>query len=691
MRRTAPVALILATLLAAGAFTTGGAEPAELKKLFPKEAEVLVERDGLARLPLPAEVLAACRPDLSDLRLFDLDGLEVPFLLDAGREEKEAIEIIQSVDPPVLEAARDEIRREDGPPLRRETFELEVPDVPPRAGNWVLTAEIGLEGFVARLQVEGIGANGEATALVTDGSLFRLRGMRRMAKLRVPLPPFEANRLRVAVETELGSWLQPVFRLESAHQLGRGMQIAVPLELLSSRSGEGRTVIELSRPRGIVPDLLRVETVTGTFDRKIEIRDQGPGSSAQPLGSGRVFRVEGLVPIGERDVTLAPARGDRLRIEIDDGDSPPLAEPAFAAVIRRPALIFSVPSGRPGEGTGRLRFGGGRAHRPRYDLSGLLPPTATGERAEAVARLHDPEAVGPARLGEIGANPAYDGTPALAFAMHPGAEIDRRVFSHVRPLKVPAASEGLSRLRLEPADLAVLTGGLSDLRVADHDSRQWPYLLERWMTADFVPMEVESPESHGGTSVYSLRPPVSPLRLDRLLLETDTEFFNRAFHLEADVTDESDERTLVRGRLTRPISDPRAVSIQVSPTRVESLRLVIEDGDDAPLAFRSVKARVLLPELYLTAPEGDYALLLGAPDKDAPRYELERIRDVVLAVRAEPITVGDLAENPDFSLRARLRGGSLHRTILLWGVLILAVVVLGFMTLRLARRESAES
>jgi hypothetical protein len=680
-------------MLITGVVWTDGAEPVELRKLFPNEAEVLVEEDGLARLVLPTEILTSCRPDLSDLRLFDLDGREVPFLLDAGRgaTADDTREVIQHFDPPVLEAARAEVRREDGPPLRRETFELGLPESTPQTGNWVLVVEIGEAGFVARVQVEGLGAEEEATPLVVDGSIFRLRGVRRVEKLRLPLPPFAGPRLKVTVETELSIWLQPAFRLESARQLERGMQVAVPLDMLSSRSGDGRTVIDLFRPRGIVPDLLRIETVTGTFNRKVEVWDQGPASAAKPLGSGRVYRVEGLVPIVEQEVTLHPARGDRLRVEIRDGDSPPLADPAFAAVIRRPSLIFSVPSDRPGENAGHLRFGGGRAHPPRYDLSGLLPLAATGKRAEAAVRLYDPLAVRPARLGSIRTNPAYDGAPALAFAMHPSAEIDRRVFSHIRSLRVPVASEGLSRLRLEPADLAVLTDDLSDLRVADDASNQWPYLLEHEMVADFVSLRVEGPERRDDTSIYELRTPVSPLRFDRILLDTDTEFFDRAFRLEAEVTGENDERILASGRLARPIGDPRAVRIEVSPARVEAMRLVIEDGDDAPLAFQSITARVLLPELYLTAPEGDYDLLLGAPDEDAPHYELGRIRDVVLAVRAESITAGKLEENPDYSLQARLQGQGMQRTVLLWGVLILAVVVMAFLTLRLARRESAES
>ena len=130
------------------------------------------------------------------------------------------------------------------------------------------------------------------------------------------------------------------------------------------------------------------------------------------------------------------------------------------------------------------------------------------------------------------------------------------------------------------------------------------------------------------------------------------------------------------------------MSIAVPPVRLASIDLVVEDGDDAPLEFRSAQARVVLPEVYLTAPEGRYTRLLGAPDHDPPRYELERVRDVVLAVKAAPIAAGPLEPNKDYSLHARLTGQGYRQTALLWTALSAAVVVLVFMTLRLARRES---
>ena len=235
--------------------------------------------------------------------------------------------------------------------------------------------------------------------------------------------------------------------------------------------------------------------------------------------------------------------------------------------------------------------------------------------------------------------------------------------------------------------MAVLSDDLSDLRIVDDASHQWPYLIERGAATDLLPLAVEGPEVKEGISRYRLRPPVSPLRLDRILLDTGSGFFDRPYRVEAGLA-EGETKTLARGRLIRAIGDPRPVSIEFPSSRLASLDLLVEDGDDVPLDFRSVRARVLRPELYLTAPAGRYALLMGAPGQSAPRYELERVRDVVLAVKAAPIETSRLEPNGDYSLKARLKGQGLQQTVLMWAALIAAVVILAFMTLRLARRET---
>src|SRR5438876_1056986 len=133
---------------------------------------------------------------------------------------------------------------------------------------------------------------------------------------------------------------------------------------------------------------------------------------------------------------------------------------------------------------------------------------------------------------------------------------------------------------------------------------------------------------------------------------------------------------------------PRASpSSACAPARVVALELVVQDGDDAPLEFRAARARLVLPELFLAAPAGDYFLLVGDPKASAPSYELTRVRDVVLAVTSAPVEAKASGPNPDYS-RARLaieRRGDLVPQVLLWSVLVAAVVVLTALTLRLAR------
>src|SRR4029077_9606142 len=47
----------------------------DLRRLFPQQADVFVPLPGgLSRLRVPPEVLAACRPGLSDVRLLDRRG-----------------------------------------------------------------------------------------------------------------------------------------------------------------------------------------------------------------------------------------------------------------------------------------------------------------------------------------------------------------------------------------------------------------------------------------------------------------------------------------------------------------------------------------------------------------------------------------------------------------------------------------
>jgi hypothetical protein len=652
------------------------AADADLRQLFPGAADVAVESPGeLVRLPLPAAVLAACRPDLADLRVFDAQGREVAYLVDAGSPARVPREVSERRPATVLSARRDEVRRDPAPPLQRETYVLEPPPADADVANWDLVFHTERARFVRRVDVSVEAADGGAVSIVEDGSIFRLPNVAD-DRTRLALPPLSGARLTVTLEGDDGTYLEPRLAFAAEHVVGPHAEAVVALEEIGRRRVEGRTILEVVRPRGLVPDVVRIDTSSQAFSRTVEVYDAGPGVEDELLGRATVFRMQAVTAVDEHEVPLRPARGDRLRVEIDDGDSAPLDGLVVSAAVRQPALVFALEGG--GDPAATVYFGGGRAYRPRYDVARL-------------AARREPGATAVGRLGPVRPNPLFDGAPALAFAMRPGAEIDTGLYRARRAIRVEPSVEGLSRLVLAPDDVASARSDLADVRVADAEGRQWPYLLEADGAREWWPLALASPVRREGTSRFRLGLPAATVRLDEIVLETDTAFFDRSYVLVARMGDGGDETTLVRGRLVQRVGRPRPVTIDFPPARVASLELVVEDGDDAPLALRTARARLVLPEIFLAAPAGVYALLLGDPHATPPRYELARVRDVVLAARSAPVSAEPLAPNPGYSMRARLAGGGLAAIVpqaVLWTVLVAAVVILTLVTLRVARSAS---
>jgi hypothetical protein len=675
-----------ALFVAAASANAGANPPVELYRLFPQQAKITAEQAGLVRLPLPPEVIAACRPDLSDLRIFDANGREVAYLADSARGLDVGVAAKESFKPEVLSLRRDQETPEHAPPTHRESYELSIPP-PSEAGGWELEIETSVRHFAREVSV-AIARDGGRIDLVSGFPLFRLDADTQ--RTRVPLGALAGEHLIVAIEGREGTYLEPSFRFESTRMFDPLRRVVVPLEKLSQHSNDGITSVEFQRPSGIVPDVLEIRTNTGSFRRTVRVWDERPGSADVRLGVGVLYRVAGPRSAKHLVIPMRAARGHILRVEIEDADSPPLIEVGFDAVLSGPVLIFELPGGTR-EAT--LRFGGGRAHRPRYDLSALLlrrHQEFSGDRARAAAELYDSAALGLALLGQIAANPDFDATPALAFAMHAGATIDERMYEYRRPLSIVPAPEGLSRLRLTAEDVAVARADLADVRIVDSDGSQWPYLIKRHAGTTSVPLSLTEQDRDGRVSVYRFEPSVAPLPLNSMTFDAKAAYFDRPYELL--VTDEEgSERSAARGRLRKDGRNPKPVSISFDATRVSALELRIEDGDDAPLTLGPVSAQLSLAEVFLVAREGDYHLLIGHPDDETPRYELERVRDVVLAVKASSLASGPLEKNPRFSARSRLAPGStwLHKGIV-WAVLLATVAILGGLTLRVARQEPSE-
>jgi hypothetical protein len=248
---------------------------------------------------------------------------------------------------------------------------------------------------------------------------------------------------------------------------------------------------------------------------------------------------------------------------------------------------------------------------------------------------------------------------------------------------VRPSPEGLSRLRLGVDDLGVARPDLADLRILDGAERQWAYLLEHGAEGQMLRLAMEGPQSRDAASRWTLAPPAAPATADQLVLDVPVPYFDRPFELIARLGDE--ERMIASGRLERAAGDPRPVLVVFPAARFDRLELRVTDGDDAPLELTGVEARFPVPEVFFAAPEGTYSLLVGQPEAKAPSYELERARDVVLAVSAAGAEAGALEPNAAFSAGARLASGEGWQRALLWAAIVLLVGFLTVLTLRLAR------
>ncbi len=656
-----------------------------LATLFPYRAPITTEGSGLNRLELPAEVIGPCRSDLADLRILSASGAEVPFLVDSPEPAGTALEVRHLATPEVLSAKRSREAMDSRVTRYREDYLLDVPPIPSDVAAWDLVLTVSRAEFVTRVTINALDDRGRSVNLVQDGAFFRLPESG-VEKTRFTILNPEVDRLELTLEGLDQGYLNPKFTLEARRLLPEYASQGAELKINEIRHLPRSTELVVSRPRGLVPRRLRLMTTTGTFHRKITVWDEGPGADPEALGSSAVLRVEAIAPVENLEIPLRPARGGRLRVVIDNQDSPPLEALALAALVPRPVLVFSLPRG----GTqATLVFGGGRAHRPQYDLFALegrddLP--AAGEAADRALALLDPAQASTATLGPVEPNPLYDATPALAFAMHPGASIDARLYSHRRRIEVQPSPEGLAGIEMDTADLAVLRADLADLRVIDDQARQWAYLRQdRSRTIDLglrqIDHRVKDRWSHFAFEVTD-----PPMTVAQLQILTDAPFFDRDFRLRATL-ENGQERDLAQGRLFRRLGDPRPVRLNFPRTRVVSLELMVNDGDDAPLVFRAVNARIPVPTLYLAAEPGAYQVLMGFPEAQPPHYELEKIRSTVLAVPAAAVTSGPLEDNPLFSAARRLSGAANLQKILLWAVLGFAVIFLALMTLRMARQE----
>lgn len=663
-------------------------EPPTTTDLLSHRASIRVAVAAYTALPLSADVLAIAASDLSDVRIVSSGGDLVPYAVRwAERESERAPPVLESFD---LEptSARQSQAIVAGVRIATETYEVLVP-----VGAWREHAELELEttrvGFTATVRVttlEGVElARGTIFSLPTIGA----------ERETLVLPVRFAGAVRIEIRSEPATFggaaaaggagstfLTPRIRLHQRSATPRVPTVEQALERSATRIEGGAQVLELVRPPGTLPIRLRIETTSATFASAVRVESVGGDGTRREVGRGRVLRITPSDPeatFSELDVELhaEDVTGDRLVVTLERGDSPPLENVTVIASMRQPSLLFE--SYAAGDDAA-LMFGGGRLRAPRYDLDAL---------AGDVARSS-----GTGELGPVAPNPGHRSEPALSFAMRAGAEVDRARFTVVAPLSIVETREGLTRVLVSPALAAAARPDGGDVRVVGADGRQWPYVLastprEAWV--ELTVRTVEPAPDRERTTRYVLVPSVDAITADALELTLADAFYRRSVEVVArqrpDVADEHGASAAVGTLASEGIVGPALLSL--APRRARVLELFVEDGDEAPLHIESARARVALDDLLVTAPAGEYEVLAGDAALPPPEYDLSRADPALLEnVPVVEVALGDVRPSPAYQPPSMFERAGWEAAVL-YAVLGLAVVVLGLLTLRLARTEPA--
>lgn len=396
--------LVGAVLLGLVGALAPGASAAELDRSgFRYQRSLAPGGRGPLMLEPDGPIFAHARPDLGDLRILDGRGRQVPWrlfpetegarvrfipALDKGRQGANAVALF---DLGSRRAVRDRI-------------ELEIPDRD-FVGRAVVLGADDRAGPFTRLSsteiydVEGGAGPARSTVAVFPRSDFRYLMVR-------------ASRVsRVAGATVEGTPEAPplvVRRPRAVSREERGSQSVVTLDL---------------GYENLPVDELRIRAKTPRYERAVVVLGSNDGRGFAPVAVGRISRYSGssLVPIP------IAARYRYLRIEIENGDDPPLAGVRVEASSGPRALLLE----RSSPGPLQVLYGNPSESPPDYDF-GRLPIDGL-----ALGAVHE------GKLGPERSNRAFEPPP------------DTRSFSAKHP-ELIAAALALAALALGGVGLVAL-------------------------------------------------------------------------------------------------------------------------------------------------------------------------------------------------------------------------------------------
>ena len=640
-----------ANLIRLGAFVAAvSAAAATLPSDWRREQSFELSTNGLVKLSLPVETLDSARPGLEDLRLFNEEGNEIPFLISRPAPS-----------PKIVQSAR--------------SFQVALNPV-----NTVLTLETGLAQPLEGVTLE-TPANNFIKAVRVESSDDGNRWQILAQGQPVFLQPYGAGHLQISWPATVSRWLRltvddqrspPIpftgARVHAATgEPAPGEWIPVRISERDENPGETRLAINLGAANLDVA-ALQIETAEPLFMRPVVLAIPQIAEDAireQTIGQGMIYRIDvaGQAPTQSLAVAMEKqVRSRELLLFIKNGDSPPLPV-SEVRVERRPVyLVFFARQ----PGTFHLLTGNSRCDAPHYDLAAL------NMNLKAVA-------VWPVKIPPPSNNPGFQAPQVLPGIDLAGAALDVSEWRFRKAVKI--AADGAQQVELDLDVLAHAQPGGADLRLLKA-SNQVPYIVER--TSIRRPLAPAVAATHDAKdpqmSRWIIRLPRAGLPLTQLTCVARTPLFERAMTLYEELADERGEkyrRVLGGGsweQTPQRKSRDFVLTLEGSP-QSDTLFLETGNGDNPPLELEKFQFLYPATRILFKAKPGDQLYLYyGNPGVAPPRYDLSLVADQLLAAGKNDVSLSSEEQLKETSWRENQAPG--HGGMIFWGILAVVVVVL---------------
>ena len=323
----------------------------ELNGTFPAPA--------LYDLVVPFHVMDKSRDDLSDLRLFDNSGREIPYALRVRRE----IDDSREIDAEIFNSAS----------VGDSDYEVSVDLGEDRGEHNAVEISTTGSNFRRRVVVEGSDTQSEWRTLKTSDVIFSFQAENKLVESkRVSYSPSRFRYLRIRVladelsDTKDRPEIKEVRVIMSVREKGELVtwEVNVPSPQYQRYQGAPATMWAIDLGARVPVDRVAFDFYEQSFSRPFQI-EAIDGQSVRLVASGELTRSEG----DDRPVVVTlneEQRTRNLRLLVTDHSNPPLPLKMIEPSAPERQLVFELKE--PVVAPLRLYFGNSNIAAPHYDF-----------------------------------------------------------------------------------------------------------------------------------------------------------------------------------------------------------------------------------------------------------------------------------------------------------------------------------